>query len=482
MSIRAKCAILLIAFEATLAATIILAIHYTKVYLEDAAESFSASRALVEDVGKLTALVRDEASRLPGLTAKDADAAASRGRQIAARAGDLLATLPDRTTEQDRRALLAALSARQRAGDAHIAATRARKGKPAPPFSPTAHRDLIAKLEDLETHASGEVRRAVDRTVGTQQTIAVILSINMLVGAALGIVGIWLVRRWALLPLRSLTRATDEMGKGNLDYRAPVTSRDELGRLAAALNKMAADLARSERLIIQRERLAAMGEMASYVAHNIRNPLAGIQSSAELTRQEAEPDSSIAEHQASIIAAIARFQRWLRQIEHSCGPLDICIESTDLQGLVDGVVSVFRPLADRTAVKIEQTNMRAGSTVNIDGRQFEQALTAVIGNAVEAVDRGGHVIIDFDEPADADASRWTLSVTDDGPGISPEARDRIFEPTFTTKKRGQGLGLSMAKKVVDLHGGEVVCECPPTGGTTIRFIMPAEPGERPAHA
>ncbi len=481
MSIRAKCAILLIAFEATLAVTILLAIHYTKVYLEDAAESFSASRAMVEDVGRLAALVREESSILPDLRAGDADDATRRNRRIDARAAVLVATLSDRITAQSRSDLLAALEARQQAADAHIAATRADAGTP-PPFSSTAHRNLGVLLEDLETHASGEVRRAVDRTVETQQTIAVILSINMVVGSALGIAGIWLVRRWALIPLRSLTHATDEMGKGNLDHRAPVTSRDELGKLAAALNKMAADLAQSERIIIQRERLAAMGEMASYVAHNIRNPLAGIQSSAELTRQEAEPGSSIAEHQASIIAAIARFQRWLRQIEHSYGPLDIDIESTDLQMLVDGVVSVFRPLADRTAVAIEQTRMPAGSLVNIDGRQFEQALTAVIGNAVEAVDRGGHVSICFDEPAAGDAPRWTLSVTDDGPGIPAEVRGRIFEPTFTTKQHGQGLGLSMAKKVVDLHGGEVTCECPPAGGTIIRFIMPAEPGERPAHA
>lgn len=480
MSIRAKCAILLIAFEATLAATILLAMHYTKVYLEAAAESFSASRALVEDVGQLATLAREEASRLPGLTAEDVDEAASRGREIALRAEKLLDTPSDRIAEQDRRDLLAALDARRQAADARIASASA-DGETPTPFSPAAHGDLIALLEDLETHASGEVRRAVDQTVDTQQTIAVILSINMLVGAALGIAGIWLVRRWALLPLRALTRATDEMGKGNLEHRAPITSRDELGKLAAALNKMAADLARSERIAIQRERLAAMGEMASYVAHNIRNPLAGIQSSAELTRQEAETGSSIAEHQANIIAAIDRFQRWLRQIEHSCGPLDIDIESTDLQALVEGVVSVFRPTADRTAIKIELTNMRAGALVNIDGRQFEQALSAVIGNAVEAVDRGGCVSIDFSEHADGDPPRWILSVTDDGPGIPPEVRGRIFELTFTTKQRGQGLGLSMAKKVVELHGGEVVCECPPSGGTTMRFIMPAEPGERPAH-
>jgi signal transduction histidine kinase len=112
----------------------------------------------------------------------------------------------------------------------------------------------------------------------------------------------------------------------------------------------------------------------------------------------------------------------------------------------------------------------------VDPRHFEQALAAIVGNAVEAAGDHGKVTIGLDS-AGSD-SQWSLYVADSGPGIPPEIRDRLFEPTFSTKKGGHGLGLALARRVVELHGGQISVECPPPRGTVFRIVMPAEPNAR----
>lgn len=346
-------------------------------------------------------------------------------------------------------------------------------------FDPEPHRSLDAFLGTLESQRWEDVRLAVNRSVAAQDQVLLILSINMFVAAGLGILGLVLVRRWVLLPVEELKDATEALARGERDRPARVESDDELGQLAGAFNRMSSELSRMERQMIQRERLAAVGEMVSYVAHNIRNPLAGIRSSAELTRQKLAADSELSHHQQQIIDAVERFQRWLRQFEHSCSPLELRLEPTELGPLIDGVMAVFRPVAERRGVRVRRDGTACPASVNIDNSHFEQALTAVIGNAIEAVPDGGAVTIRTE--TNGDPTRWTLAIADNGPGIDSSLRDRIFKPTFTTKPAGQGLGLAMARKIVEWHGGQITCHSSPGEETVFRIAMPVTPPRSQPH-
>jgi len=291
MSLRAKCALLLLAFELTLGVTVFLTVRYIKVYFEDAATVLTRSNAKIADLNRLRALVRDELTyclqfgRLPSAKSQSEDI----GRRIDRAAAALQTDIAERIESARRDRLTSLISARRQAAEVFLAAANPTES-PATHFDPGPDLALDGFLGGLESELLDEIGESVDASFTAQRKAAMILSINMLVGAVLGILGMVLVRRWVLLPVQELKRATDELGKGNLEYRARVASADELGQLAGAVNKMSADLARLERQLVQRERLAAMGELISYIAHNIRNPLAGVRGSAEACRRRLGAD------------------------------------------------------------------------------------------------------------------------------------------------------------------------------------------------
>jgi signal transduction histidine kinase len=130
-------------------------------------------------------------------------------------------------------------------------------------------------------------------------------------------------------------------------------------------------------------------------------------------------------------------------------------------------------MADQDGISVAAKHNGSPHTVPLDARQFEQALTAVVGNAIEAVGAKGRVTIAVATAENAD--RWELTVSDTGPGVPPEVRAHVFEPTFSTKRHGHGLGLALARKIAELHGGDLECADHPGGGAVFRFIMPAEP-------
>lgn len=483
MSLRKKCVLLLVAFELTLAATLMFTVRYINSYFEDAAATFSVSSAGMTDVNRLRGLVRQELTSLSvsGGTPAALAEVEKQGAAVRAAAAAVDRDLASHIEAPQREALHRLVDGRDQAIAAfrEAAARRAADASatgPLPRMAPGAHLALDEFLGSLESRLVRDLRTTAEETFTAQQRAALILSINMVVGAALGILGLVLVRRWVLLPLAELKHSTDEIGKGNLAYRARVVSRDEMGQLAAAVNKMAGDLARIEKQMVQRERLAAMGELMSYVAHNIRNPLAGIRGLAEACRRRLDVHSELHAHHQQIVAAIDRFEQWLRQLEHTCSPLEIRAESVDIGSLVDHVVTVFRPMSERRAVRIEKANGAGRHEAKVDARHFEQALAAIVGNAVEAAGDRGRVTIGIDQPGNE--AQWSLTVADTGPGIPADVRARVFEPSFSTKKGGHGLGLALARRIVEMHGGQISVECPPPRGTIFRIVMPAEPNAR----
>lgn len=477
MSLRAKCALLLVAFEVTLAATVFFTMRYIGIYFEEAADAFGVSRARIADITRLRGMTRSELSQLMNVlpnasSIKEAERLSHEINAVAARITDTLE--PESVAE-----FRARLADRDRAVADFLDRVRT-TGKAMPGgIDRTSHLELDSQLGTMESRERGIVDDLVHATFAAHHKSVLILSINMFVGAGLGIFGLVLVRNWVLLPIQELKTATDELGRGNLDHRARVRSKDELGQLAEAVNKMSSDLAQIERRMIQRERLAAMGELISYVAHNIRNPLAGIQGSVDACRRELEAGSPIRGHHDAIVAAIEKIQRWLREIEHTCRPLEVEAEQVPILDMIQNVIAVFRPMAERYSVEIDGPTANGLRPVLVDRRHFEQALAAVVGNAVEVLKEGGRITIVASQGGDT--GHWTLTVADSGPGIDPDIRQRIFEPSFSTKRTGSGLGLTLAKKVVELHGGELTVECPREGGSVFRFNMPFEPGTRGDH-
>lgn len=290
-----------------------------------------------------------------------------------------------------------------------------------------------------------------------------------------GVLGFMLVRRWVVRPVAELRAATARIAAGDFAHRIPVLGGDELASLSTEVNSMASMVKALQDEAVDRERLAAVGEVVQRIAHNLRSPLAGIRGLAELSRTELDSagvDPSlredVGENQSRIIAAVDRFEGWLRDLLDATRPLEIVRRTVDPREWLARVVQAYVPLAKSRQVQLVVDVDGAPSAASFDPRHLEHALGAMIANALDAVAGVGGAA---DSPAPTvkvlcrllpptpippgggTGQNWELRVEDNGPGVPPDLRERIFKPYFTTKREGTGIGLALAQQIIRAHGG-----------------------------
>jgi nitrogen fixation/metabolism regulation signal transduction histidine kinase len=280
-------------------------------------------------------------------------------------------------------------------------------------------------------------------------------------------------------PVNRLMRATQRIARGDLDARIVATSSDELRRLVEAFNRMAEDLQRQRAELERTNRLAAWADMARQVAHDIKNPLTPIQLNAEhLRRVHADRGKPLGPVLEECISNILTQVRLLRQI---AGEFSSFASSptprpspTPLGALVDEVVDPYRAgLAGHVTVDVRIPADLPD--VVVDRTLLGRALTNVIENALHAMPAGGSLTIGA---ALESPSTVRLSIADSGVGMTPDSLERIFEPYFSTKTSGTGLGLTIAKRNVEVTGGTIAVESVPGAGTTVTMRLPPAMGTK----
>ncbi|HXH82204.1 MAG TPA: ATP-binding protein, partial [Candidatus Tectomicrobia bacterium] len=239
------------------------------------------------------------------------------------------------------------------------------------------------------------------------------------------------------------------------------------------------ELVATQQRLIQRETLASLGEMAAGVAHEVRNPLGAIKMATTLLSSGAIEDPRISQEMAqSILSGIAEIETIIADL------LDYARE-TRLDCQVYPVARIVEPVLEACAAEARQRGVAVTARVldetviaTVDGQRLRQVLTNVLRNAVEATERlpEGRVEVDLY----ARATSAVIEVRDNGVGIAPEHREKVFLPFYTTKPTGTGLGMAIVKKLMDLHGGEVEIASAPGRGTAVRLILPRAPAAEPA--
>jgi nitrogen fixation/metabolism regulation signal transduction histidine kinase len=278
-------------------------------------------------------------------------------------------------------------------------------------------------------------------------------------------------------PVNRLTRATRRIARGDFSARVVETSSDELRRLVADFNQMAGELQRQRSELERTHRLEAWAEMARQVAHEIKNPLTPIQLSSEhlvrVNRDRGEPLTPVLEE---CVNAIQSQVRILRQISAEFS--NFASRPTPhpaKTSLSELVATVFEPymtgLAGRIAINIDVPESLP--KVVIDRTLVSRALTNVIENALHAMPSTGSLTV----KAAAGPATIRLSIADTGTGMDEEALRRIFEPYFSTKATGTGLGLTIAKRNVELNGGAIFVQSKPGAGTTVTLELPVTPAD-----
>jgi signal transduction histidine kinase len=294
----------------------------------------------------------------------------------------------------------------------------------------------------------------------------------ILLGAA---IGLSLAERIAD-PVRRLTLATRRIARGDFDARIAVRSADELKRLVDAFNRMAEELKTQRAQLERTHRLEAWAEMARQVAHEIKNPLTPIQLSAEhLRRVHADRGEPMGPVLGTCVESILGQVRLLRQI---AGEFSSFASSptakrapADVVELVTEVIDPYRTgLSDRIAIE----NRVNGSLPRVmaDRTLITRALANIVENALHAMPARGTLTID----AGVDDGFVTLVIRDTGVGMDEESLARVFEPYFSTKAAGTGLGLPIARRNVEASGGTIEVTSAKGRGTTVTMKLPRHLG------
>jgi signal transduction histidine kinase len=280
------------------------------------------------------------------------------------------------------------------------------------------------------------------------------------------------IRRWLVRPIARVTQATQNIATGDFATRVEADGRDEWSRLAQSINRMAASLSALERRLKSSERLATLGEAAAYTAHNIKNPLAGIRMAAQVSLAEMPAnDRATAESLNDIIASVDRLDGWVKRFLDYARPLELCPAEVDLNALVREVAAFVGAHGKASGIALKLELDPALPRVTADRALMEQAIALILGNAYES--GGDRVTVTTRREAPADeATGLAVEIADNGRGVAPEVRARLFQAFVSDKPGGTGLGLAQTKTVVELHGGEVRLESAVGRGTTVTIVLP----------
>jgi signal transduction histidine kinase len=299
------------------------------------------------------------------------------------------------------------------------------------------------------------------------QLAPALISVPIAIGVALLLLTRRRFLRDFVVPMESIRKAAGRMRGGELNTTIDDDGVQELRELAQTLNDMSQELARSRDALVANERQAALGALVPVVAHNIRNPLASIRAAVQVA-DPADP-AEWAESREQIIATVDRLGRWVSSLLHYLHPLKPHPVGCRITDLLDGAVATCAVKIDEKQLRIDRSGVDDGLTLQADVDLVEQALHGLISNAIEASPTGADIRLTTELPA---ANTIRLVISDRGPGIAPQTEPEALRPGPTTKRRGTGLGIPFAYKVVRGHQGELRFERPAEGGTRAVIDLP----------
>lgn len=310
------------------------------------------------------------------------------------------------------------------------------------------------------------------------------LRMSATVGAVLltlviAITGI-LASRSVTTPLRDLAAAAKSLENEELFHPLPVHTSDEVGALVASFNAMALSLDRSReelgrlhaRDMERAQQLATVGELASGVAHEIRNPLTGVQGAIELALRRI-PDGDAAR------PLLVEAQRQLKRIDTTTAqllqyarPPALREITVDPAQLVERAVAIVAPRASTTGIHLSVEPYPGPLAVHVDPELMVQVLVNLLLNGIEAMTDGGSLTVWIARHA---PEVW-IGVSDTGPGVAADQQQELFRPFVTTKHQGTGLGLPISREIVNRHGGSLTLESAPGAGATFVVTLPLAEG------
>jgi signal transduction histidine kinase len=281
---------------------------------------------------------------------------------------------------------------------------------------------------------------------------SILIAINVFIAASLSIR--YLVVKSISSPLSKLRKATAEIAEGNF-IKTKIEGNDEISELGQDINSMSSELEKLNKEMVNSERLSSIGSLASRLAHDLRNPLSVIKNSMEILNLRMSPhmDEKI-DHQIAMVGrAVSRMSHQIEDVLDFVNVSDLRLESSSIISIVESA------LLSTDVPKSIKVNMPKNSATAIcDPYRLEVVLSNMIKNACQAVDGKDEISIRINDLE----NDIVIEIEDSGPGIPENVLPKIFEPLFTTRQTGTGLGLASCKSIIDRHGGTISVRNNPT--------------------
>jgi signal transduction histidine kinase len=299
----------------------------------------------------------------------------------------------------------------------------------------------------------------------------------VVIALILAVAGVSILSYNLLKPVRSLAAATERLAEGGQAQELPVTSRDELGELTRAFNRMSRNLERTQAELVRSEKLVSLGRLSAGVAHEIRNPLSAMAGAMVHLRRRRPDDPLIAEYGKIVGEEIERLNRFVTEFLYFARQAPPHLAPTDLNALVGSVQTLFQTEAQSRDIRVHNLLDEALPPQMLDPHQMEQVLVNLMINAMDALPEGGYITFatSWQRPGPGRKGWVRLSLEDNGVGIDPAQQANIFDPFFTTKDAGTGLGLTLSLGIVEGHAGSMEVISQPGKGTTVIIKLPYQP-------
>ncbi len=288
------------------------------------------------------------------------------------------------------------------------------------------------------------------------------------------ILAVFLATRYTR-PIDKLVDVAKQVAAGNLDQELDTKRKDEIGVLARSFNNMIEKLKEERELkekLRKAEHLAGIGQVAQNIAHEIKNPLNFISLSIDHMREYYRPcdPNDVEKFESLVINIKSEIQRLSKFAESFLGygkPIELNIRKTDIGGIIEDVLELVSAKAREGNISIVK-KYKILPDLFVDPDFIKTCIYNIVINAFEAMPDGGTITVSTDRSS----SMFLLSIDDTGSGVSEVQTSKIFEPYFSTKSKGLGLGLSLTKKIIEEHGGKVLFERKKTLGSIFTILLP----------
>ncbi len=313
-----------------------------------------------------------------------------------------------------------------------------------------------------------------------KRTSMLLLGIGVL-GLLIGIIGAAWITRKITTPLQKLVEGTKHISRGDFSLQIDIDSQDEIGNLAQSFNEMSRQLLLlqkrmedANKRLIQVEKLASIGHISTGIAHEIRNPLTSVKLNIQKLSEKENLDEFERLNLEISQEGIAQIEKFIKELLNYARVSELNLDSFSIEQIIDGSIKMIADSLELKNIKLEKKYAPNLPQLRVDADKVRQVILNILRNCMEAAAAGGQIWIEVSLIEPAIGPRLMVEISDNGKGVPQKDWENVFEPFYTTKASGIGLGLAIARKIIEQHQGTIRVKSRDGQGSCFEILFPFE--------